>query len=168
MAAMLETVAELLAHERWADRTLYAALAEKPSTWDDKTIRYKLNHIHKVQNFFAYVLSRTEEPYDEAAMFGNFDSFEQIRASVDRYHRKMTELLSSWAEADMGETVVFRFPKTPERPTKIGDALLQLPLHGHGHRAQILLRMRDLELERPGLDLIGWAWAGKPDGPGMG
>lgn len=165
---MLETLADLYAHERWADRTLLAALAQTPSTWDDKTIRHKLNHIHKVQNFFAFVISRSGEPYDSAAMFANIDSFDELRDSVARYHERMTAVLSGLSDVDLSDSVVFRFPKQPDRPTKIADALTQLPLHGHGHRAQILLRMRDLDLERPSLDFIAWSWAGKPEGPPAG
>ena len=160
---MIEPLRDLLRHEAWADAKLLQVLQSCAGAWDDSVIREKLHHSHSVQ--VAYLTLLRDEPLELEKGQRPFSSFGNLRASVEEYHRSILPLFESLSVDDLERTVVLKVPGHEERQNTVREALLQVAMHSHYHRAQLATRVRELGGDPPLTDLIVWVWEGRPDPP---
>jgi uncharacterized damage-inducible protein DinB len=158
---MVETLRDLLRHEAWADAKLLQALKNCTGAWDDSTIQDKLHHSHGVQ--MAYLALIRDEPLDLEKLQRPFYSFGELKASVQEYHGSVFPLFESLSPDDLERTVVLNVPGHEERRNTVREALLQVAMHSHYHRAQLATRIRELGGDPPLTDFIVWVWDGRPD-----
>jgi len=63
--------------------------------------------------------------------------------------------LSQSADADLNR--VLQIPTLPGQNISVTEAILQVTMHSHGHRAQCATRLRSLGGTPPPTDFILWA-----------
>lgn len=160
---MIELLRDLLRHEAWADAKLLQALQNCAGAWDDSVIQEKAHHSHSVQA--AYLALLRDEPLDLERLEQPFSSLGELRASVGEYHHSALSLLESLSTGDLQRTVVFKAPGFEERENTVHEALIQVTMHSHYHRAQLATRVRELGGDPPLTDFIVWVWEGRPDRP---
>lgn len=85
----------------------------------------------------------------------------ELLRGVRRYHDEASALVAG-AQPRLAELVQLPWFKEPACRLPVGEALLQVALHSHGHRAQNALRLRALGGEAPTTDFIVWVWKGRP------
>ena len=157
---MLEMLRDLMGHEAWADGRLLRAVHDCQGAWEDVALSEKLHHIHAVQ--LAYLRLLQDEPVDWEELQRPFSSFEQFHTSISRYHKQAAALGNSLRSNELEKPVIFPIPGEDERRSSLGEALLQVVMHSHYHRAQIATRLRELSGQPPLTDFIIWIWDGKP------
>jgi uncharacterized damage-inducible protein DinB len=78
-------------------------------------------------------------------------SHDQIRRSIEA----LTDLR-------LGESITMPWFGEPPLLITVGEALTQMAMHSHHHRAQNATRLRELGGAPPPTDLIVWYWKGRP------
>lgn len=155
---MHATLTDLFAHQAWADAEQWRALSAHPGALDDPEVQERLRHIALVQTAFLDVLRgqvpRLPRPGEEPAMA-------DLLPAVRRYHDDAAAFVASVAPR-LDELVQIPWFKDPACRLPIREALLQVALHSHGHRAQNATRLRVLGGQPPTTDYIVWLWKGRP------
>lgn len=151
---------DLLDHQFWADAELWAAVSAHDAARMDKAIHNRYHHLHQVQRFFIWAVGgQVEQPtLTRPEDFDPLALREYARESHAQIHRCVTSLTDGRLE----ESVVI--PWFQEKPLSItvAEALTQLAMHSHHHRAQNATRLRELGGVPPATDLIVWYWKGRP------
>ena len=82
------------------------------------------------------------------------ESWEILTAQYQETHKLEQEWLDQVTEADLSRTVETHF--IPGKRFSLSEALMQVCMHSHGHRAQCATRLRLLGGVPPNLDFILW------------
>jgi uncharacterized damage-inducible protein DinB len=157
---MVETLRDLLRHEAWADTKLLQALENSIEVWDDSTIQGKLHHSHSVQ--LVYLALLRDEALDLEKLERPFPSLGELKTSMLKYHATVGQLLESLTPSDLERIVVLKAAGLEARRNTMREALLQVTMHSHYHRAQLATRLRELGGDPPLTDFIVWVWDGRP------
>lgn len=83
---------------------------------------------------------------------------ENIDDLILRYRQTETEemqWLSQSSDSDLDR--VFQIPALPGQNISVAEAILQVTMHSHGHRAQCATRLRSLGGAPPPTDFILWS-----------
>ncbi len=156
---MVEMLRDLMGHEAWADRRLLQAVKDCQGAWEDAALREKLQHIHAVQ--LAYLGLLQGEPADWEGLERPFSSYEEFHTSVSRYHEQTAALGDCLRSDQLEKPITFPIAGETERRSSFRDALLQVVMHSHYHRAQIATRLREIGGQPPLTDFIIWIWDGQ-------
>ena len=81
--------------------------------------------------------------------------------AVRRYHDEAAAFVAG-ASSRLDELVQIPWFQDPACRIPVREALLQVALHSHGHRAQNATRLRELGGQAPTTDYIVWLWKGRP------
>ena len=149
---MLATIQELVSHKWYANASLLTAIHDHEIAAQDKELRDLLHHII-VANRFWLMLS-LHEPFAIEKESRILDALETIVALY-----KQTQLQeSAWVfrldESDLDKSL--ETPFIPGRAFSVVQALIQVCMHSHGHRAQCAARLRTLGGIPPATDYITW------------
>jgi uncharacterized damage-inducible protein DinB len=157
MSRMLEMLRDLVAHKGHADAALLRAVGRHDAAAADPAVWELLHHVLLANRF--WLLAVLGVPFtleDEAHASDSFD------ALVQRYARMQAQE-SAWleraAEADLARTL--NGPLIPGGQCSVAQALMQVCLHSHGHRAQCAKLLRGHGVTPPPADFILWL-AGRP------
>jgi uncharacterized damage-inducible protein DinB len=154
---------DLLRHEAWADAKLLQAIRSCAAAPDDSIVRERLRHSHDVQRVYLAVLH--DEPVDLEALQLPSASFDELAASVMRYHGAMAVFLENPRADILDRAAVLRIPGYDDREMTLGDAMAQMAMRSQYHRGQVATRLRELGGEPPLMDFIVWVWEGRPASP---
>ena len=149
---MLGMFRDLLQHKWYADSRLLSAICSNPAAANDPELCTLLHHTI-VANRFWLALS-LDRPFDherEALVPGVLEDVLKSYEETYRQERAWIEVLNDAVLARRLET-----PFLPGNTFSVAEALMQVCLHSHGHRAQCAKRLRVLGSVPPTLDFILW------------
>lgn len=143
---------DLRAHKEWADTVLINAVALNTATRDDAEIRALLHHILLANRFWLLTLIGVPFVFEhESRPFTSFDDL------ITRYRETQVQerlWLAAASERELARTI--DSPLIPGTACTVAQALTQVCLHAHGHRAQIAKLLRRHGGVPPMTDYIIW------------
>jgi uncharacterized damage-inducible protein DinB len=152
---------DLLAHQFWADTELWNAVAANTAARTDKALHDRFHHLHQVQRFFVWAV--TEGPLQpKMTKPADYPSIDALRDYARGSHQQIRECVASLTEERLGQSVVIPWFREKPLTITITEALTQLAMHSHHHRAQNATRLREVGGEPPAVDLIVWYWKDRP------
>jgi uncharacterized damage-inducible protein DinB len=149
---MIETLRDLVAHKGYANAALFRAIRNTPAAAADPALLALLHHILLANRF--WLLSMLEQPFvleDESRPASSVEA-------LARRYAEMQSLEAAWlgaaAPADLERPLTG--PLIPGGVCTVAQALLQVCLHSHGHRAQAAKMLRAQGGTPPATDFILW------------
>jgi uncharacterized damage-inducible protein DinB len=149
---MLEMLRDLIAHKAHANTAMLAALRQNAAAAGDPDIADLLHHILIANRF--WLLSLVGLPFvldDESLPSASLDALIQRYATTQAQE---SAWISSANEADL--TRVLESPLIPGGKCSVAQALVQVCMHSHGHRAQCAKLLRRHGDVPPTTDFIDW------------
>ncbi|HLJ47179.1 MAG TPA: DinB family protein [Bryobacteraceae bacterium] len=143
---------DLVHHKNYANTALLNAIAAHEQASVDPELRHLLHHIILANRFWLSLFVGQPFDLDKEARVP-----ESLGVLAEAY-RETHELESRWigglqaAELDR----LVQTPFIPGRSLSLAQALMQVCLHSHGHRAQCAAKLRALEGDPPPMDFIVW------------
>jgi uncharacterized damage-inducible protein DinB len=134
---MRKMLHDLLSHKAFANAALLKAIQDHEAAANDEELRQLFHHITIANRFWLSLILEREIP----------DSPEAIESNELAWIAQATD-------ADLARTVETHH--LPGRRFSIPEALMQVCLHSHGHRAQCAARLRQLGGTPPATDFILW------------
>jgi uncharacterized damage-inducible protein DinB len=151
-ALVLEALRDLVAHKGYANAAILGVVGENGAAADDRELIALLHHVLLSNRF--WILAILGLPFaadDESRLSHSFDELVQRFSSTQEQESRW---LAAATEADL--TRVLRGPLIPGGKCSVAEALLQVCMHSHGHRAQIAKRLRQHGAVPPTTDFINW------------
>ena len=149
---MLEMLRDLVAHKGHANAALLSAIGLNRTAAADSTLLDLLHHILLANRF--WLLAILGQPFvleHEDTAASSFD------ALVQRYARTQSDeaaWLRSSTAADLERRL--RSPLIPGGECSVAQALVQVCMHSHGHRAQAATLLRRHGGTPPTTDFMSW------------
>ena len=162
---ILDSIRELYAHMAWADAAVWQCALSDEKAAADPWIRERLHHVHAVQSAYFTIWTGAELDWKAPSAFS--DSAAVARWGREQ-HARMKPFVDALPEGDLdriakipwAERLAAQFGTVHD--CTLGETLLQIPSHSTNHRGQVLMKLRELDVKPPILDLIAWVWRGKP------
>jgi uncharacterized damage-inducible protein DinB len=149
---MLETCRDLVAHKGHANAALMSAIGRHPDARADPEIRGLLDHILIANRFWLLaLLGHSFEIGNESSEGLSFDGL--VEAYRQTQEREAEWLLAA-TERDLGR--VLELTLIPGGRCRVSEAILQVCMHTHGHRAQCARLLRKHGGVPPVTDFIAW------------
>ena len=149
---MLQMLRDLIAHKGFADAALLKAIGQHEAAAADPEVRDLLHHILLANRF--WLMSMLGQPFvleEESHPAASFDALVRRFATT---HADESAWLTAATVADLERTL--KNPLIPGGECSIGQALVQVCLHSHGHRAQAAKLLRRRGGTPPPNDFILW------------
>jgi len=156
---VLDRLADLFAHQQWADSVHWSTLAAHPGALEDEAIRKRLHHLHSVQGAFLEVWKGTPR---WPPSLEHYPSMAALRETVQSYYRELSDFVAVEAPARLDEILRVPWFPEPQRPVRLSETMQQVVLHSEHHRAQNATRLRELGGVMPLTDYIVWILEGRP------
>lgn len=149
---MLTLLRDLVAHKGHANAALLTAIRRSEAATADAELRTLLHHI-LVSNRY-WLLLCVSEPFVSDAEMQVPDSLDALIARFRTTHLQELGWLASIVETDLDRSL--ESPLIPAGLCSVSEALMQVCLHSHGHRAQCAKMLRRLGGSPPATDFILW------------
>lgn len=149
---MLKMIDQLIRHKWWANSNLLGVIEQHAHAEEDEELRKLLHHI-LVANRYWLLLTLNRPFIDEE------------EKQIPKSHKLVIEsfattekLETSWLSAVTLSELERRIqpPALPNTTITVADAMLQVSLHSHGHRAQCASRLRAIGVTPPPMDYVLW------------
>jgi uncharacterized damage-inducible protein DinB len=154
---MLEMLRDLIDHKGHANAVLLTAIRQHPAAASDPDLWDLLHHILLANRF--WLLTVLGEPFvheDEARPSSSLEALIHRFGSTQAQERAWLETAT---EDDIGR--MLNNALIPQGRCSVGQALMQVCMHSHGHRAQCAKLLRRHGGVPPPTDFILWL-AGRP------
>jgi uncharacterized damage-inducible protein DinB len=149
---MLEMLRDLIAHKGHANAALLTAIRQNPTAASDRELWELLHHILLANRFWLLtVLGLPFVHEEEAKPSSSFDALIQRFGSTQAQEATWLETATEGALARMLEGALI-----PNGKCSVSQALVQVCLHSHGHRAQCATLLRRHGAAPPPTDFILW------------
>lgn len=149
---MLAMLHDLVQHKAYANASLLNAIREHEIAAQDQQLRKLLHHIILADLYWLFLILGIPSAEEEEG--GIPASLEAITARYRETHAREWEWISRLQQADLARHV--ETPFIPGRTFSIGQAVMQVCMHTHGHRTQCAARLRLLGGSPPATDFILW------------
>ena len=149
---MLAMLHDLVRHKGYANATLMRAIRQHEAAAEDYELRRLFHHVLLANRFWLMLSLGRAFSFEAEAKVP--DSWEILTAQYQETQTLEEEWLDQVREADLSRTVETRF--IPGKRFSLSEALMQVCMHSHGHRAQCATRLRLLGGVPPNLDFILW------------
>jgi uncharacterized damage-inducible protein DinB len=149
---MLAILQDLVRHKGYANAYLLRAIRQHEQAAQDQELRKLLHHIILADRFWLHLILGHPFAFEEESRLP--DSLEAIAGQYRETHVRELEWLSQVREPDL--TRMLETPSIPQRSFSIAQAMMQVCMHSHGHRAQCATRLRLLGGTPPAMDFILW------------
>ena len=149
---MLELLQDLIHHKGYANAALLQAIAQHEPAAQDPELHQLLHHIILANRFWLWLILGLPFVIEEEAK--RPESFATVRALYQGTHEREMEWLSHMQEPELDR--MLESPFIPGQSCSVAQALMQVCLHSHGHRAQCATMLRLLHGTPPALDYILW------------
>ena len=165
MSAMLEMLRDLVAHKGHANAAVLTAIGQNVSAARDPELLELLHHILLANRFWLLTVLGLPFALDEESR-----PAESFDALVRRYARSQ-EQEAAWVNAATAADLerCLTSPLMPIGTCSVAQALMQVCMHSHGHRAQCAKLLRRHGGSPPATDFILWLadrpgaeWPGAP------
>lgn len=157
---MVELVLDLFAHMEWADAEHWKALLGNHEARHDPELKTRLFHMHGAQRVWLGRWQGLQLPWPQEV---DIPSLDELRHFAAACHAAQRAYLQSMSDAHLERKLVFTTLQGEEVRQKLGDTLLQLPMHSQYHRGQNALRLKALGAKVPGTDYALWTRSGRPE-----
>ncbi len=154
---------DLVAHHGWANATLLASIRASDGASTDPEVLGLLHHVLIANRF--WLLAIVGEPFVHADEDGVPRTLESLAGRLRATHERQAAWIRAAAPADLARGV--EDARVPGGGCTVAEALTQVCLHAHGHRAQTAALLRRHGALPPTLDYIVWraaraapAWGG--------
>lgn len=149
---MLAMLQDLVHHKNYANATLLDAIAKYEQASVDPELRHLLHHIILANRFWvALFLGRSFDINDESRVP---ESLQAVAKLYPETHEWEIPWISGLHDPDLNRVVVTPF--IPDQSFSLAQAIMQVCLHSHGHRAQCAAKLRALGGNPPPTDFIVW------------
>jgi uncharacterized damage-inducible protein DinB len=149
---MLATLQDLFRHQAFTDAALLNAVRRHEPAARDDDLRTLLHHILVAHRYWIQLCQGL--PFSVADETTVPDSLDVVMARYRATQLEERVWLNDLREPDLSRRLASPF--FPGRLIPMGDALVQVCMHSHGHRSQCATRLRALGGEPPSLDYILW------------
>jgi uncharacterized damage-inducible protein DinB len=149
---MLATLRDLFCHQAFADAALLNAIRCHDTAARDQELRTLLHHILVSHRYWIQLSQGL--PFSVEVETQVPDSLDLIVARYQATQVQEKVWLETLRESDLARAL--ESPFFPGRLIAVGDALMQVCMHSHGHRSQCATRLRALGGQPPSLDFILW------------
>jgi uncharacterized damage-inducible protein DinB len=149
---MLVMLQELIHHKGYANASLVKAIRQNEAAAQDVELRKTLHHIILANWFWLLLILGLPFAVEEESRIP--ESLEAIAARYQDTHAQEMEWVSQVREPDLAR--VLETPFLPGHSCSVAQALMQVCMHSHGHRAQCATRLRLLGGTPPNMDFILW------------
>ncbi|HEY2109790.1 MAG TPA: DinB family protein [Candidatus Acidoferrales bacterium] len=139
-------------HKVHANAALLKAIGEHDVAAHDVELRTLLHHVI-LANRFWFSLMRGD-PFDTKEESRVPDSLEETVQLYRSTHTLELGWIAAIQDADLARTI--ETPFIPGQTFSIEQALMQVCLHSHGHRAQCATKLRQLGGIPPPMDFVLW------------
>ena len=143
---------QLLHHKGYANAELLKAIRLSAEAAKDPELKRLLHHIILANRFWLALILGLPFALEEESQVP--DSLEAIAAQYRETYEREIEWMNQIPEGDLDRRV--ETPFIPGQSFSISEALMQVSLHSHGHRAQCASRLRLLGGVPPNMDFILW------------
>lgn len=155
---MKEHLKNLIRHMRWADSIHWQMFSKKPEVLKDEALFNRLFHIHFVQSAFLRLLRSEPLTRKSPADF----TADQLRILSEENGKQLLEFIDEADETILNSRVMIPWFKDAVNGFSVQDALIQITMHTHYHRAQNAARFRELGGTPELTDYIVWVYKGMP------
>lgn len=145
-------VEELLQHKWHANAAYLAAVCENAQARQDEELQKLFHHILVSNRFWIFLILGREFDREKEARIP--DSIELLINAYKETEVLEMEWLSRCTDVELSRELVW--PRFPGSFT-VMQAIMQICLHSHGHRAQAAGLLRTLGATPPATDFILWA-----------
>ena len=149
---MLALLQDLVRHKAHANAALLKAIGEHEAAARDAELRSLLQHVILANRFwFSLMRGISFQPEHESHVP---DSLGEVAEVYRNTHSQELAWIAGLQGANLARTI--ETPFLPGQTFSIEQALLQVCMHSHGHRAQCATRLRQLGGIPPSMDFILW------------
>lgn len=152
---------DLYSHQAWADAEHWRAIQCNPAASQDKVIFEKLHHIHLVQHAYLRIVSAKGAGFKPTKP-EDFPGVNDLKNYARNFHNQILPFLDALKNEDLNNKIIIPWAPTPPVDITVEQALMQVIMHSHYHRAQNATRLRELGGEPPPTDFVQWLWTGRP------
>jgi uncharacterized damage-inducible protein DinB len=149
---MLEMLRDLIAHKGYADAALLSAIGRNQSAASDGEVRALLHHVVLANRFWLTRI--TDLPFVLEKESRAPDSFAALVRLYAGSHEQECEWIAAATEAHLRREV--QGALVPGGSCSVLQAMMQVCLHSHGHRAQCAKLLRRHGGTPPATDFILW------------
>jgi uncharacterized damage-inducible protein DinB len=143
---------DLIHHKVYANASLLKAIREHAPAAEDAELRTLLHHMILADRFWLRLSLGLPFVVEEEKRLP--ESIEALAAQYRETHEQETEWVARVTETELAR--VLETPFIPDFSCSVAEALTQVCLHSHGHRAQCATRLRQLGVTPPKMDFILW------------
>ena len=154
---MLAMLGDLVGHKNYTNATLLKAIAEHEQAAADPALRGLLHHVILANRFWLSLFLAETFAY-RAFDLGQESRVPESLRAVAALYRETNAREMRWIAglqyADLDRTIATPF--IPGGSFSLAQAVMQVCLHSHGHRAQCAAKLRALGGHPPVTDFIVW------------
>ena len=143
---------DLVRHKNYANAALLKAISEDERASVDPELRQLLHHIILANRFWVSLF--VGDRFDVEKESKVPESLQAVATLYRETHELETQWVSGLKNPDLDRVVVTPFIR--DRSFSVAQALMQVCLHSHGHRAQCAAKLRALGGNPPPTDFILW------------
>jgi len=149
---MLVLLQDLVRHKAHANASLLTAVRNHEAAARHTEIRALLHHVILANRFwFSLMRGISFQPEHESHVP---DSLGEVVELYRNTHAQELEWIARVQEEDLMRTI--EPPFIPGQNCSVAQALFQVCMHSHGHRAQCATRLRQLGGMPPPMDFVMW------------
>jgi uncharacterized damage-inducible protein DinB len=149
---MLAMIDDLVRHKWYADASLLRAIEGHDMAAQDQQLQTLLHHIILANRFWLMQFLQKPFAHEEEARVP--ETLSQIVALYRKTHAEELAWLSRLSETDLER--ILQTPFHGGQAFTVAQAVMQVCMHSHGHRAQCATRLRLLGGVPPALDFVLW------------
>ncbi len=149
---MLALLLDLVRHKAYANARLLRAVRHYEAAAQDDELRKLLHHVILANRFWLTLILGLPFRHEEESRIP--ESLEAIAEQYRETHDLELEWISRVQESDLARMLETSF--IPGRRFSVAQALTQVCMHSHGHRAQCSMRLRLLGGTPPAMDFHYW------------
>jgi len=149
---VLEILRDLIRHKWHANAALFKAIGQHEPATNDAELLKLLHHILLANRFWFTLSLGKEFAVDRESQVPG-----SLAAIADHYQQTCAqelEWISQLPESDLARRLETAF--IPGSSFSVAEAIMQVCMHSHGHRAQCATRLRLLGGTPPPMDFILW------------
>ena len=143
---------DLIHHKGYANACLLKAIRRHDLAAQDPELRNLLHHIILANRFWLQLILGL--PFAVKEESRTPESFEAVAAQYRETHSQEVGWLAQVQDPELER--VLETPFIPDFSCSVAQAMMQVCLHSHGHRAQCAIRLRLLGGAPPNMDFILW------------
>jgi uncharacterized damage-inducible protein DinB len=149
---MLAMLHDLVQHKNHANAALLSAIAAHEKAAADPEILHLLHHIVLANRFWLALFTGSDFDVDQER------ASPELLSAVHTRYRDLSDSETHWIgrlhDSDLDRMIATPF--IPDQSFSLAQAVMQVCLHSHGHRAQCAARLRALGGNPPASDFINW------------